>query len=59
MRICWAHYMFMAVIIALALMTMLAGCGAKGDLFLPPDEKAAVQPAAPETAQPQPEAEPQ
>lgn len=64
MRFCWAQYSLWAVIIVLGALSMLAGCGAKGDLFLPPEEKAALQPAAPaaaesEPAQPQPEAQPQ
>ena len=40
MRICWAQYAFWLVIAALGVMAMLAGCGAKGDLYLPPDEPA-------------------
>lgn len=39
MRICWAQYALWAVIVALAVMAMLAGCGAKGDLYLPPEQK--------------------
>jgi predicted small lipoprotein YifL len=64
MRFCWAQYSLWAVIIVLATLSMLAGCGAKGDLFLPPEEKAALQPATSpvaesEPAQPQLEAQPQ
>ncbi len=58
MRFCWAQYSLWAVIIVLATLSMLAGCGAKGDLFLPPPEEQTV-PSAPETAAPQPEAQPQ
>jgi predicted small lipoprotein YifL len=43
MRICWAQYAFWTVIAALGVMAMLAGCGAKGDLYLPPEPQ---QPAA-------------
>lgn len=60
MRFCWAQYGLWAVILGLGILTLVAGCGAKGDLFLPPEEKAAVQsPASPptEAAQPQPEDE--
>ena len=35
MRICWAQYTLWAVIAVLGVASMLAGCGAKGDLFLP------------------------
>jgi predicted small lipoprotein YifL len=37
MRFCWAQYTLWAIIIALGVLSMLAGCGAKGDLFLPPE----------------------
>lgn len=57
MRFCWAQYSLWAVIIVLATLSMLAGCGAKGDLFLPPEEQT-VQ-SVPETEAPQPEAQPQ
>ena len=59
MRFCWAQYSLWAVIIVLASLSMLAGCGAKGDLYLPPEEEAALLPAAPENTQSQPEAQPQ
>ncbi len=47
MRFCWAQYAFWAVIVALGVITLLSGCGAKGDLYLPPEQKQAapVQPA--------------
>jgi predicted small lipoprotein YifL len=32
---CRAQYLLWAVIAVLAILTMLAGCGAKGDLYLP------------------------
>ena len=35
MRICWAQYTLWAVIAVLGVMSMLAGCGAKGELTLP------------------------
>ncbi|MCW8992569.1 MAG: lipoprotein [Gammaproteobacteria bacterium] len=47
MRICWAQYAFWGVIVALGVMAMLAGCGAKGDLYLPPDEPPGVEQEAP------------
>ena len=51
MRFCWAQYTFWAVIVALGAMSLLAGCGAKGDLYLPqePKQEAPVQ-AAPQPA---------
>lgn len=47
MRFCWAQYALWAVIIALGVMSMLTGCGAKGDLYLPPEQEqtAPAQPA--------------
>ena len=57
MRFCWAQYSLWAVVIVLGMLSILAGCGAKGDLFLPPEEPP-VQ-SAPETVAPQPEAQPQ
>ncbi|MGM0593700.1 MAG: LPS translocon maturation chaperone LptM [Pseudomonadota bacterium] len=47
MRICWAQYALWAVIAALGVMAMLAGCGAKGELYLPPEQE---QSAALDTA---------
>ena len=35
MRICWAQYTLWAVIAVLGVVSMLAGCGSKGDLYLP------------------------
>jgi len=47
MRFCWAQYLFWAVITALGIISMLSGCGAKGELYLPPEQQqtAPVQPA--------------
>ncbi|MEN8169893.1 MAG: lipoprotein [Pseudomonadota bacterium] len=39
MRICWAQYTLWAVIAVLGVVSMLSGCGAKGDLFMPPPEQ--------------------
>ncbi|MCW8918685.1 MAG: lipoprotein [Gammaproteobacteria bacterium] len=36
MRICWAQYTLWVVIAVLGVASMLAGCGAKGELTLPP-----------------------
>ena len=36
MRICWAQYTLWAVIAVLGVVSMLSGCGSKGDLVLPP-----------------------
>jgi predicted small lipoprotein YifL len=41
MRICWAQYTLWAVIVVLGLLSMLAGCGSKGDLYLPEPEQQA------------------
>lgn len=35
MRICWAQYALWAVIALFGIGAMLAGCGAKGSLYLP------------------------
>ncbi len=35
MRICWGQYALWAVIVILGIASMLSGCGAKGDLYLP------------------------
>ncbi|MFO7593835.1 MAG: lipoprotein [Pseudomonadota bacterium] len=52
MRFCWAQYAFGAMVIVLGLLAMLSGCGAKGDLFLPPEQarEASAEPA-PETTE--------
>lgn len=54
MRFCWAQYTLWAVIIVLGSLSMLAGCGAKGDLYLPPPEKTGQT-----SQEPAPEAQPQ
>ena len=43
MRICWAQYTLWAVIAVLGVVSMLSGCGSKGDLYLPAPEKSSVQ----------------
>ena len=35
MKPCWAQYALWATIIALGILTLLSGCGAKGDLYHP------------------------
>jgi len=37
MRLCPGYLLFFAVVVALALMTLLGGCGQKGALYLPDD----------------------
>ncbi len=65
---CWARYLFLAVVAALAAGQLLAACGQKGDLYLPrPGDTAAVksdkgtQAATPQSpaAAPQPQAQQQ
>lgn len=48
MRFCWAQYVFWAMIAALGILGMLSGCGAKGDLYLPPEQEQA-KPVTPDT----------
>jgi len=57
MRICWSQYALWAVIAVLAVLGMLAGCGAKGDLYLSPEEKAAAQPVAADGIAAEPQSE--
>jgi predicted small lipoprotein YifL len=38
MRLCPGYLLFIVVVAALALMTLLGGCGQKGDLYLPDDD---------------------
>lgn len=57
MRICWAQYLFWAVIAVLGIVSMLSGCGAKGDLYLPPEQKQAA-PAQPTPQNPTDNANP-
>lgn len=51
MRFCWAQYAFWAMIAVLGMTSLLAGCGAKGDLYLPREQQQAspVEPAPQET----------
>lgn len=42
---CWSHTLLLAVIAALAIGTMLAGCGQKGPLYLP-DERTQTEDSA-------------
>ena len=35
MRVCWAHWVFIAVVALLFVSSLLAGCGKTGDLYLP------------------------
>ena len=44
MRICWAQYTLWAVIALLGVVSMLSGCGSKGDLYLPAPEQEQAQP---------------
>lgn len=39
MKLCWAQYALWATIIALGTVTLLNGCGAKGDLYHPTPEQ--------------------
>ena len=43
MRICWAQYTLWAVIAVLGVVSMLAGCGSKGDLYMPAPEQPSGQ----------------
>lgn len=52
MRICWAQYALWAVVIGLGVLTLLGGCGAKGDLYLPKQERAAQQAPATDNQSP-------
>lgn len=51
--ICWARYLFLALVAVLALGHMLAACGQKGPLYLPeedpPERPPAAAPARPVT----------
>jgi hypothetical protein len=37
MRLCPGYLLFVAMVVVLALMTLLGGCGQKGELYLPED----------------------
>lgn len=48
---CWARNLFIAVVVVLGIGQMMAACGQKGDLYLPPPESQKPEPkAAPEAA---------
>ncbi|PWR00252.1 LPS translocon maturation chaperone LptM [Leucothrix pacifica] len=34
-RICWGNWIFLFIVVGLFSVTMLSGCGHKGDLYLP------------------------
>jgi len=53
MRICWANWAFLLVIILLSLSSLLAGCGKTGPLYLP-DEPAPQQTNGQQQSQQQP-----
>lgn len=36
---CWSQWLLIAVIFAFSLMTLLSGCGIKGPLYLPEEDK--------------------
>lgn len=38
MRFCWAQYSLWAAVAVLGMLSLFSGCGAKGDLFMPPPE---------------------
>lgn len=35
MRFCWSQWLLIAVVVVFGSFSMLAGCGQKGDLYLP------------------------
>ncbi len=39
MRLCWGNYTLLAVTAALALVSLLSGCGSKGPLYSPSEQK--------------------
>lgn len=43
MRICWSNAALIAVVVILGTLSMLAGCGQKGDLYLPDREQQDTQ----------------
>ena len=51
MKTCWAQYALWIVIVALGIASLLGGCGQKGPLYLPDENKLsqAVQSDAPES----------
>lgn len=38
MRLCWSQAALIVVVAVLGVLSMLGGCGAKGDLYLPPEQ---------------------
>ena len=58
---CWSRYLLLAVVVALGTGQLLAACGQKGNLFLPPPEaKAKASKPAPTGSQkPRAPAQPQ
>ena len=50
---CWSQWLLIAVIFAFSLMTLfsLSGCGIKGPLYLPNNEKQQDKPVKKETEQ--------
>ncbi len=36
---CRAQYLWLVVVLALGVMSLLSACGAKGELYLPPPQK--------------------
>lgn len=34
-RICWGNWIFLFIVVGLFSVTLLSGCGHKGDLYLP------------------------
>lgn len=41
MRMCWTQWLLLATVILLGTMSLLAGCGKKGKLYLPEEPPAA------------------
>lgn len=38
--ICWARYLFIAVVLILGTLSMMSACGRKGPLYLPKEQPA-------------------
>ena len=53
---CWARNLFLAVVVMLGIGQMIAACGQKGDLYLPPPEPPEKAMPAPADDVPRPEA---
>lgn len=41
MRVCWAQWVFMALVVFMGMTQMLTACGNKGPLYLPTEEQIA------------------